>query len=192
MAACMLLPAALALSPTSTAADRAGKFAAVGAGSVSCARFLQAREARSKEYFMLGGWIDGYLTARNQTDPDTFTLTPWQSTDLLAGLLAEYCRKNPDTPLLRAVMIMTEALRPGRLQAASERVTVTVGTERQGFYRDTVARIQGRLIQAGYLKGPASGNFDQATSAALKRFQQAQSITASGFPDQATLFRLLR
>jgi hypothetical protein len=176
--------------PAAQAADRTGKFAALGAGVATCGRFLEARDAKNKEYFMLGGWVDGYLTARNQTDPDTFTLVPWQSTDMLAGLLAQYCRKHPEVAFMRATMIMAEALRPHRLKEASERVTVSTDSSPHKFFRETVVRIQQKLAKAGYYKGPTSGEFDQSTAAALKRFQHDKSIAVSGFPDQLTLLRL--
>ena len=139
---------------------------------------------------MMGGWIDGYLTARNQTDPETFTLAPWQSTDVLAGFLTDYCQKHPEVAFLRAVMVMTEALRPHRLSEASERVEVTVGPFRQHFFREVLARMQHRLAETGHYAGPTAGEFDEATAQALRSFQREQEMDVSGFPDQRTLFRL--
>lgn len=187
--AATLLGALCALSAAS-AADRDGRFAALGAGVATCERFLDARAARSSEYFMMGGWIDGYLSARNQTEDDTFTLAPWQSTDVLAGFLADYCHKHPQEALLRAVMVMAEALRPHRLTQSSERVAVTVGPFQQDFFREVLARMQQRLRDAGYYAGPTEGDFDEATARAVSAFQQDRDIDVSGFPDQKTLFLL--
>jgi hypothetical protein len=173
------------------AADQNHQFAALGGGVVSCARFLEARQAKDKEYFMLGGWVDGYLTARNQLSPETFTLTPWQSTDLLMGLLAQYCGKNPDAPLLRGVMLMAEALKTQRLKSASERVKVRIGSLSHDFFREVLVQMQTRLTRAGYYKGSASGDFNAETIAAMKQFQRANGLEASGFPDQKTLLKLM-
>jgi len=93
------------------AADKGDRFAALGAGIASCSRFLEARNSQSKEYFLFGGWIDGYLSAHNQ-------------------------------------------------------------------------------LEAGHYKGATERNFDEATVAAIRKFQAAQSIDVSGFPDQRTLFAL--
>lgn len=173
------------------AADQNHQFAALGGGVVSCNRFLEVRQAKDKEYFMLGGWVDGYLTARNQLGPETFTLVPWQSTDLLMGLLAQYCGKNPEASLLRGVMLMAEALKAQRLKAASERVKVRIGSLSHDFFRDVLVQMQHRLTKAGYYKGAASGDFNAETLAAMKQFQRANGLEASGFPDQKTLLKLM-
>jgi hypothetical protein len=172
------------------AADSDGQFAALGAGTATCQRFLDAREARSDEYFLFGGWLEGYLSARNQTADDTFTLVPWQSVDVLAGFLAQHCRRNPDERFLNAVATMTAALHPQRLEQSSERVVVAVGLARQEFFRATLARLQLRLRQEGLYEGPAEGDFDQATAAAVQAFQSREGLQATGFPDQLTLYKL--
>lgn len=172
------------------AADKDGKFAALGAGVASCSRFLEAREARSSEYFLFGGWIDGYLSAQNQTATETYSLVPWQSVDLLASSLADYCRTHPEEPFLRAVTSMAAALRPQRLEVSSERISVTVGQLKQDFFRETLRRMQMRLAELGYFKGEVNGDFGKDSAAALGAFQRDQNIAISGFPDQLTLFRL--
>jgi hypothetical protein len=171
-------------------ADENDKFAALGAGVVSCSRFLEARELRSKEYFLFGGWIEGYLSSINQREKDTYTLVPWQSVDVLAGFLAEYCSKNPDHAFLKAVASMAAALRPQRLSTASERIAVSVNQYKKDFFREVLARMQKKLSERGYYNGETKGDFDKTTATALGLFQRDAGIEVSGFPDQKTLFRL--
>lgn len=179
-----------AVSPAAPAADANGDFATLGGGSVSCAQFLKVRAVKSNEYFLLGGWVDGYLTARNEFDPDTYALTPWQSLEFLAGSLANWCKQNPDKPFLQAVASMAAALKPQRLTGKSERVQITVGGVRQDFFVETIRRIQQALAKAGFFSGAVDGKFGRDTSVALRDFQAKYGISVSGFPDQLTLFRL--
>jgi len=172
------------------AADAQGNFATLGGGSVNCKRFLEVRAAKSNEYFLLGGWIDGYLTARNEYDRDTYALTPWQSLEFLAGSLAQWCKQHPNERFLQAVASMAAALKPQRLVRKSERVRITVGVVQQDFYVETIRRIQAALAKIGLFRGKVDGRFDTETSAALRKYQSMQGITATGFPDELTLFKL--
>lgn len=180
----------MALPMATSAADSNGKFAALGAGVASCSQFMAARENRSKEYYLFGGWIDGYLTSLNQREDDTYTLAPWQSVDVLAGFLAEYCAKHPDDAFLKAVASMAAALRSQRLTQASERLAITVDSYRKDFFREVLIRIQKKLAERGYYKGQADGDYDEETAVALGLFQRSAGIQVSGFPDQKTLFKL--
>ena len=50
--------------------------------------------------------------------------------------------------------------------------------------------IQEALIKQGYLEGPASGLYDENTSQAMKQFQGANRLPATGMPSAHTLKRL--
>ncbi len=184
--------AVVIFSSTSDAADGQGRFHGMGAGIATCERFLEARASQSQESFMFGGWIDGYLSARNQLDSNTYSLAPWQTTDVLAGFIADYCAKKPDEVFLRAVMVMTKALMPARLTDQSERITVAVGSFKAAYFKATLLALQHRLRELGYYSGDIDGDFDATTSTALKAFQRATLIDPSGFPDQITLFKLFK
>ena len=186
---CLLL-FSCSLSLGAWSADSDNKFAAVGAGVASCERYLQAREKQSDEYFLFGGWIDGYFSARNQFEPDTYTLLPWQSVDVLAGFLTDYCRKHPELAFQRAVMIMAEALRPARLQSRSERVQITVGQIKGEFFAETIERMERKLAQHDLLAGSPDEQFDEETVSALSKFQRVKQLAETGFPDQLTLYKL--
>jgi hypothetical protein len=51
-------------------------------------------------------------------------------------------------------------------------------------------RIQEALAARGHLGTARSDAIDDATSAALRRFQQEEGLAATGFPDRETLRRL--
>jgi hypothetical protein len=52
------------------------------------------------------------------------------------------------------------------------------------------SEIQRALIHKGYLQAPATGQWDQASTDALKKFQQEQNIEASGKIDSLSLIAL--
>lgn len=54
----------------------------------------------------------------------------------------------------------------------------------------TIMQIQQALSDKGYYQGPADGKMDSNTQSALKKFQQAQGMQATGQPDQQTLASL--
>ena len=56
-----------------------------------------------------------------------------------------------------------------------------------GIDTDRVNEIQAALIKTGYLSGPANGQYDEATSAAMKRFQTERGLAATGLPSASSL-----
>ncbi|MFL6214927.1 MAG: peptidoglycan-binding protein [Blastocatellia bacterium] len=59
-----------------------------------------------------------------------------------------------------------------------------------GIPGERVAEIQNALIKAGYLEGPASGQYDDATVQAMKEFQTANGFAATGTPSAPALKKL--
>lgn len=53
--------------------------------------------------------------------------------------------------------------------------------------QERVTEIQAALIRAGYLEGPPTAEYDEATTNAMKRFQGAHSLPRTGLPSAATL-----
>jgi hypothetical protein len=60
------------------------------------------------------------------------------------------------------------------------------------LYTDTIERIQTSLAAKGLLDTEATGQWNLATQNALARYQESLGMNGSGFPDQATLWSLLR
>ncbi|HJZ67065.1 MAG TPA: peptidoglycan-binding domain-containing protein [Blastocatellia bacterium] len=67
--------------------------------------------------------------------------------------------------------------------SASSRPNSSIPTER-------VTEIQNALIKAGYMEGPASGQYDDATIAAMKQFQADNGFSQTGLPSAALLKKL--
>ena len=53
-----------------------------------------------------------------------------------------------------------------------------------------MTEIQKALIKLGYLSGPPSGQYDDDTVQAMKEFQSANQLTATGLPSAHALKRL--
>ncbi|HEU4391003.1 MAG TPA: peptidoglycan-binding domain-containing protein, partial [Blastocatellia bacterium] len=56
-----------------------------------------------------------------------------------------------------------------------------------GIDAGRVNEIQVALIKTGYLSGPATGQYDESTSAAMKRFQSERGLPATGLPSAGSL-----
>jgi murein L,D-transpeptidase YcbB/YkuD len=76
---------------------------------------------------------------------------------------------------------------PETQEAAAAAAPRTVAS---GISADRVAEIQAALIRAGHFEGPATGQYDEATAGAMKRFQVANGLPATGMPSAHTLKKL--
>jgi murein L,D-transpeptidase YcbB/YkuD len=141
---------------------------------------------------MIAGWMDGYITGSNQHADDTYDVTSFESTEMLAAVVSENCKKNPDTPVFAILRTLIEQASEERLRTLSEKITVTMSDRSVLLYEEVLKRVQQRLIADGHYQGTVNGEFDSATREALKRFQQSNNLKATGFPDQVTLWRLLK
>lgn len=187
------LAAAFALfvsAPSGHAADKQGKFALDGGGGTPCKAFVESQRDEAPESMLFAGWIDGYATAFNQFNPDTYDLTGWQSNQLLRAMLKEYCAKHPDQLFGQAVATLAAALWAGRVTEMSELVRAENGKQGVLVYRAVLESAQRALAKRGDYKGPEDGSYGPATRDALKRFQTANKLQPTGLPDQHTLYVL--
>lgn len=174
----------------STEAEKS--FAIKGAGAVSCERFVTALSENSTEHVAFASWIDGYITAFNQFQPETFDIAPWQSTLLLTQSLGRHCKKNPTEPFFRAITMMLQALYGKRLQKQSEIVKIQSNDKVLFIYKEIVELIQINLNKQNKANIRVDGNFGRNTESELRAFQKQKNIPATGIPDQITLQILLR
>lgn len=174
------------------AADPEGVFAVEGIATEPCTAFVAEREAKSQKYYMFGGWVDGYITAINQFNVDTYDITTWETTDLLMALIDRHCRANPDNQFIGVAAAMVKKLNPDRLTKQSPVIDITVGEHTGKMYQEVLRRVQQALIDQGFSTGAADGQFGPQTQEALAAFQTARQFEATGFPDQITLLALLR
>ncbi len=188
----VLLAFALSFSPLAAAADADGNFVIKGAGTASCATLLEAKAAADERYASIAGWLDGYLTAQNELRERTFDLAPWQQTELLLAALAGWCKSRPQDTLHTAAFRLIGTLEPGRLTERSERLEVGERDEAAVVVYETVwRRVQQRLKLRGLYDGEITDSADEASRAALRRFQLERGLPATGLPDQVTLAQLL-
>jgi len=189
--ACAAL-AACALIETAAANDSKGNFAMKGAGYLPCQVLVAERAKRSETYFLIGGWIEGYISAYNKHVADTYDVTPFESLELLLTVMQQHCEKNPNDRVYAVLNSMLTQLHPERLKAESERVKITEGKRTTVLYRETISRMQSELKQRGLYRGAIDGRYTDATRSALIAFQSDIKFDTTGFPDQTTLWRLLR
>ncbi len=184
--------AALLLSQGGVAADDKGQFGVRGAGLIPCALYVQERQAKADVYLMTAAWVDGYITATNQYSADTYDMLSFETTELLAAILGEHCKKHPADRVFPVLKGLLAKLHQDRLQQHSNKVEVVVGERKASLYVDVLKRIQARLASAGFYNGKIDADYGQASIEAMKAFQGSIGFKATGFPDQMTLWRLFR
>lgn len=59
-----------------------------------------------------------------------------------------------------------------------------------GISTERATEIQKALIKGGYMDGPASGQYDEATIDAMKQFQARSGVSPTGMPSALTLKKL--
>ena len=173
------------------AVDTDGNFVIRGAGQANCTEFVRHRREGGDAYVSIAGWVDGYLTANNELRERTFSVAPWQSTELLLAALAGWCEKHPTDSLHTAVFRLTDRLVDQRLSQRSEVITIAAGGASLSVPVEVLRRVQASLRLRGHLAEAPSGEFDQPTQEALRRFQAEKSLPVTGLPDQVTLANLL-
>ena len=188
----ILCAALFLIHGTNYAADAQGGFSIRGAGLLSCDVYLKERAEQSKEYLMIGGWLDGYITGVNQYARETYDATSFESTELLTLIIENHCRKQPKDRLYTVVNSLLIKLQQDRLRSGSNLVQVKVGGRETILYKEVVRRMQQALNALGKYQGQADGQFNPPTQKALSEFQRDQKLEGTGFPDQTTLWRLLR
>ncbi len=178
--------------PEALAADDQKRFSMRGVGLLTCEVYENEREAQSAAYQIFGGWIDGYVTGVNQYAPETFDILSFESTELLAELLSIHCKTNPQDSIFGVLNAMFIQIRNDRLQLPSPYIEVTIDSRSVRLYEDVLRRIQTRLQEEGRYTGEITGTFGENEQAALAAFQTSAGLEPSGFPDQVTLWKLLR
>lgn len=182
--------AALALlGSAAQAADGQGRYNPHGVGRLPCQRFAeQCQKAPADCAKLTGAWIDGYISALNAQGEDTFDLYSWQDSILVAELVFSICRREPQLPVIDAVNeVVRQALIPGRIKTASERVRIGEGENAVLLYKESVRALQQRLVETGHLRGGVDGVFGPGTKAAVESFQRSAGLEPTGIPDQLTL-----
>jgi hypothetical protein len=187
----MLVVAGLLLAQAVTAADDKGQFGVRGAGLVKCSVYESEREAGSQIYHIVAAWMDGYVTGSNQHADDTYDIVSFESTELLAAIVSENCKKNPEAAVFAVLRAVVAQAGKSRLRELSKKVEVAVGERKVLLYEEVLKRVQQKLAAAGFYRGPIDGTYSAATQKAMQAYQSSAKLQPTGFPDQVTLWRLL-
>ncbi len=183
----------VSLSAPALAATGDGRFAIKGLAARACSEMVREFEGSTPNTPMYGGWIYGYLTAMNQTTPDTFDLAPWQDLETLTNYVIVYCRGNPTVTFGQAVFRMSDALRPARLASPSSLVSISLRGKTYLMYEAVLERLIEALEKGGFLKAslrPKPAAFTPDVARALRVFQAKHKLEQTGLPDQRTLHEL--
>lgn len=188
----LLLMGSLLAPASVTGADDANRFALKGAGFLPCQVFVNEREKQSNVYYMIGGWVEGYVSAYNKLTADNYDVMSFEALELLLEVMDNHCRSNANDPLHAVLSAMLDQMESDRIRQESSRVEIAEGERRTQLYRETIRRMQSALTRLGLYKGEVDGRFTDQTRSALLAFQSDLGFETTGFPDQATLWRLLR
>jgi hypothetical protein len=187
--ACSLV--SLGFSTDAIAASQDGKFAVEGPGQASCSRILHAKDANPNEFTRYIGFMEGYISAANRYEPNTFDLTPWHSSQALSLILTKHCESHPKDILGVVMQELVVAMMPIRLATYSPREAIGDAKAHAEVYEAIIKRSQEVLTRKGLYAGPADGRYSPATGDAIKAFQKTAHLDATGIPDTATLWILL-
>ncbi len=172
--------------------NNAEQFAVEGSGRISCTQFNTAyQNQESAEYQRLIGFVDGYLTAANRYEPNTFDLSPWHNSVAFGLILNKHCVAHPEDTLVSTLQRMVTSFLPIRLARFSQLVEVGDEKYKTVVYDAILRRAQGVLKLRGLYKGEEDGKFTPAVREAFKVFQSQNGLTPTGIPDPATLWTLL-
>ena len=185
--------ASLASAAGASAREADGAYAIKGVGRSSCADFVRAyagaADSEGRTLLPYAGWIDGYVTGFNHFQPETYDLTPWQTTELMLAMIGQHCREdqNRERLFIEAANALALVLYPDRLEAESEIVRVESIGQAVFMYRDLLEDVRERLVAAGFAPGPEGATYDRDFANALRAYQAKRGLPTSGLPDQPTL-----
>lgn len=183
--------ALIAFAPVAGASTKDGQFAVEDGGRTACLAFTKASAKRNEAYHRYVGFVEGYLTAANRYEPNTFDLTPWHSTAALALIVDTHCKKYPKDNLVMAAQRLVIAMAPVRLATFSTILEVGGADNKAHVYTMILKRAQSVLARKGLYRGEANGEFTPEFRAALTQFQSLAKLDQTGIPDTATLWVLL-
>lgn len=176
---------------SASAQDDGRHFAVEGVGMATCARFIEARTSAPVEYQRMIGFIEGYLSAANLYEPDTFDLTPWHNAAALDLIVEHHCSQHPDDRLVGVTQRMVGGFRPFRIARFSQMLEVGDSEHRTYVYEAILRRAQAALQLRGQYSGPEDGTYSPELREAFRAFQRDVGLEETGVPDPATLWKLL-
>ena len=184
-----LLLLAAALPAAALAADADGRFKIDGVGSLKCDRLVAAMNGDDATLLAaFASWTEGFVTGVNAFQPDTFDVTPWQTTPVVLQKMKVFCQANPDTVYIDGLGKLIAVLKPARQTVSADLVQLRHADRAVTLPSTVLAEVRTVLEQS--LATPLAtppGGFDDAFSTALIGYQSAHALPETGLPDQATL-----
>lgn len=191
-AAVMAAAAATGMTSNALASDAQGQFSVRGAGGQTCAVALDAVAKQNKDAVRdQASWIMGWMTASNHLQPGTFDGLPTKDGKELVQFIHGLCRSQPALTLEAATAAVARALAPLRLTRTSPEVVVTSDGKSVILREETIRLAERKLKEGGYYKGNETGASSAALIAAVRKFQEAKKLPATGLPDLRTLLILV-
>ena len=129
-----ILVTLLAVVPAmpSLAVDTNGGFVVKGVGAKTCSDFAEVAAQGSRELSQYLGYVNGYTSAFNQINENTFDVWRWQSADTILLLLLNRCRQEPELSFGATLAALTRYLDAAKIDTRVD--VVRVGTTEKGFY----------------------------------------------------------
>lgn len=171
-------------------ADINSKFAVKGAGRKLCGDFVHAIENKTTDYYLYGGWLEGYISGYNQFQKDNYDITPWQSTELLLSLISMQCNTHKDTPFLTVTNSLIKTMFPIRLEQQEKIVEINVNDYKSYYYSSTLINAKKMLKGLGFISYEIDDSFSERDIKAFSAFQKKAGLKVTGVPDQITLTNL--
>jgi len=182
----------LLFSMNAYSADDKGQFAVRGVGLINCALFNHERATQDKIYLMTSAWVDGYVSGINQYSTNTYDLLSFESSELLMSILSEHCKKNPQDPVFGVVRKLFEKIKHDSLLSLSRKISIEKGERKVLLYVEFIKRVQQKLTKLKLYNDDINGIYSKSTEEAIKAFQLSIDFNPTGFPDQLTLWKLIR
>lgn len=182
----------VALPTTASAADANGQFATKGVGALSCRQFADDRSQAGELKTRFRSWLDGYLTAVNRYEANTYDAAPWASGEVFATIIERHCQQNPEESYAQAVQRLVLSVKEDRLARRSPLRTVTASGRSTVIYDEVLRQIQLRLADRGLYAGQPDGVFGPKTRDAIATFQISEGLDGTGLPDPLTVWKLLQ
>lgn len=174
------------------AGDERGQFAIRGAGVLTCGIYVQARADRDDIYVATAAWLDGYVTGVNQHAANTYDALSFEGAELLMAVVDNHCRANPDDSVFGVASNLISKIWDDRLSTRSDKHVIAFGERETQLYASLVERTQHALADRGFYSGEKDGRYEGSVIDAMKAFQASQGMEPTGFPDQRSLWQLLR
>ena len=161
----------------------------------SSGSMVEKLQTRLQELGYYNGAIDGEFGDNTETAFKLFQKAAGLYVDGIAGSDTEYLYADdapvytPETTKAEEKAEKAEIADTGANadadadEAADEDAELKLAT---GDYSDEIAKVQERLIALGYLSGEADGEFGAMTEEAVKSFQTANGLEATGVIEQET------